>query len=152
MTMTSPTTSAEAVAALDPHGLAGANEVMADETELRARGISGTWLRLARRRRKVRYIDTRPNEKPGTGAEARYRYCLRDVLAERARIDAAQAPSTPTSPKPREAPPIAAHARATPPEAPPPTLPEPRRRTAATLRGPMPEVMIMRRRVGGTTP
>jgi hypothetical protein len=128
---TSPMTSTEIIAALDPHGLADAGEPTATAAELHARfGIGAARLRWLRRRRLVRYVDHYPGMPAGTGPLDRYAYSVTDV--ERAR---------PAPPKSPEAPPP-----------PPPTLPEPRRHTAATLRGPMPEVVIMRRRVGGARP
>ena len=119
----------------DPHGLARAGEPLATESELHDLfGVGPSRLRLLRRRRLVRYIDHHPGMPAGTGPADRYSYAVSDV--ERAR------PSPPPSPKPPEA----------APKAPAPKLPGLPMHTAATLRGPMPEVIVMRRRAGGKRP
>ncbi len=63
MTTTTTSTIAETIA--DPHALLNSGEALADEAELRARGIGGTWLRRMRRARRLRYIDRRPDLPPG---------------------------------------------------------------------------------------
>lgn len=84
----------------DPHGLGDTAEPLADEAELRVRfGVSGTWLRRARRRRWVRYVDLTPTAPPGRDAGARYLYCVADIVRERARVPAAS-PTPTQSPAP----------------------------------------------------
>jgi len=79
----------------------------------------------------VRYVDHYPGMPAGTGPLDRYAYSVTDV--ERAR------PAPPKSPEaPR-------------PVAPPPTVPT-LASVRATLHGPTPEIIFMRRRVGGPRP
>ena len=143
----------------DPHGLGASGAALADEPELRTRfGVSGKWLRHVRRFRLARYLDMRPDEKPGVGAPTRFLYCLRDIVAvreaERARIDAAREaqrarveaaavppPASPASPGPPSPIPL--------PRPPPPFVPRPAAKTTAKVRGKAPEVVYMRR-AGGT--
>jgi hypothetical protein len=162
---TSPTTSTPDTIApqADPHSLGSSSERLADEPELRTLfGVTGRWLRHLRRHRRARYIDLRPTLKPGTDAPERYLYSVRDIEvirdAERARIEAAREvararveaapvppPASPASPAPPPPTPLP-----TPlPRPPPPTVPRPA--AMATLRGPVPEVIVVRR-VGGARP
>lgn len=133
------TTTTDFIAA-DPHHLGETSEPLADEPELRARlEVSSTWLRRLRRQRRVRYIDRRPDLRPGKGAGERYLYAVVDVERERARVEAAKAAA---APPPRAVPP---QPRPSPPTPIPRPLPPAAR---ATLRGraPTPEVYVRRAR------
>jgi hypothetical protein len=142
--MTTPTTTPveNTIAASDPHLLRDGAEPLANELELRACGIGGTWLRRMRRKRRVRYIDLRPDLPPGQEARDRYLYAVSDVVRERTAAEqrAAMASAFPAR----------LVASAAPRSSPPPPRTAPTTHTAgATHRGSaMPEVIVLARRAG----